>query len=322
MALSDLAVFNEELYSTMTEVLAQQVDKFNAASRGVLVLSSSPFRGDYSETAFFAKVSGLVRRRNPYGTGVVAEKSLEHLIDTMVKVAAGTPPLRMDPGQFRWIQQNPQVAAAVYAQQLAKDTMADMLNVAIGSTYAALSGTAEVIFDATGLNPDKLNHRYLNRGVQKFGDYSQEIVAWVMHSTPLHDLYDNGLTNGEHLFTYGTVNIASDAFGRVFVVTDCPALVNPGGGTPIYHNLGLVPGAAVITLNDDYDSNVETKNGDENLIRSMQAEWSYNVGVKGYAWDKATGGKAPTDNALFTTANWDKYATSHKDVAGVVVETN
>lgn len=321
MALSDLAVFNEELYSTMTEVLAQQVEKFNAASRGCLILSSSPFRGDYSETAFFAKVSGLVRRRNPYGTGAVAEKSLEHLIDTMVKVAAGTPPLRMDPGQFRWIQQNPSIAAAVYAQQLAKDTMADMLNVAIGSTYAALSGQTSNVFDATGLTPDKLNHRYLNRGVQLFGDYSQEIVAWVMHSTPLHDLYDNGLTNNEHLFTYGTVNIASDAFGRVFVVTDCPALF-AAGATPVYHNLGLTPGASVITLNDDYDSNVETKNGDENLIRSMQAEWSYNVGVKGFSWDKTNGGKAPTDAALFTQTNWDRHATSHKDLAGVVVETN
>lgn len=321
MALSDLAVFNEELYSTMTEVLAQQVDKFNAASRGCLVLSSSPFRGDYSETAFFAKVSGLVRRRNPYGTGVVAEKSLEHLIDTMVKVAAGTPPLRMDPGQFRWIQQNPSIAAAVYAQQLAKDTMADMLNVAIGSTYAALAGESAVVFDATGLTPDTLTHRYLNRGVQKFGDYSQEIVAWVVHSTPLHDLYDGGLANNEHLFTYGTVNISSDAFGRVFVVTDCPAL-RSNASPAVFHNLGLTPGASVITLNDDYDSNVETKNGDENLIRSMQAEWSYNVGVKGFSWDKTTGGKAPTDNALFTTANWDRHATSHKDLAGVVVETN
>ena len=322
MALSDLAVFNEQLYSTMTEVLAQQVDLFNSASRGTLLLSSSPFRGDYSETAFFAKVSGLVRRRNPYGAGAVTAKSLKHLVDTMVKVAAGTPPLEMDPSQFRWIQQNPQIAAAVYAQQLAKDTMADMLNVSIGSLYAALSGQPTVIFDATALTPDKLNHRYLNKGVAKFGDYSQEIVAWVMHSTPLHDLYDNGLANGEHLFTYGTVNIASDAFGRVFVISDCPALMNPGGGTPIYHNLGLVPGAAVITLNDDYDSNVETKNGDENLRRTMQAEWSYNVGVKGFSWDKTSGGKAPTDAALFTQANWDRYATSHKDLAGVVVETN
>lgn len=321
MALSDLAVFNEELYSTMTEILAQQVDLFNTASRGTLLLSSSPFRGDYSETAFFAKVTGLVRRRNPYGSGAVTPKSLRHIIDTMVKVAAGTPPLEMDPGQFRWIQQNPQIAAATYATQLAKDTMADMLNVAIGATYAALSGQSEVVYDATGLSPDTLTHRHLNRGVQKFGDYSQEIVAWIIHSTPLHDLYDQGLANGEHLFTYGTVNIASDAFGRIFVISDCPALV-AAGSPAVYHNLGLVPGAAVITLNDDYDSNVETKNGDENLKRTMQAEWSYNVGVKGFAWDKSNGGPAPTDNALFTQTNWDRYATSHKDLAGVVVQTN
>lgn len=321
MALSDLAVFNEELYSTTTEILAQQVDLFNTASRGCLILASKPFAGDYSETAFFAKVSGLVRRRNPYGSGAVTPKSLQHIIDTMVKVAAGTPPLEMDPGQFRWIQQNPSLAAAVYGKQLAVDTMADMLNVAVGATYAALSGQSAVVYDATGMTPDTLTHRHLNRGAQKFGDHSQEIVAWVVHSTPLHDLYDQGLANGEHLFTYGTVNIASDAFGRIFVVSDCPALVT-GGGTPVFHNLGLVPGAAVINLNGDYDSNVETKNGDENIKRTMQAEWSYNVGVKGFSWDKTNGGKAPTDNALFTQTNWDRYATSHKDLAGVVVQTN
>jgi len=321
MALSDLAVFNEELYSATTEILAQQVDKFNGASRGALILSEKPFAGDYSETAFFAKVQGLVRRRNPYGSGAVTPKSLEHIIDTMVKVAAGTPPLEMDPGQFRWIQQNPQLAAAMYALQLSKDTMADMLNVVVGSIYAALSGQSEVIYDATGLTPDTLTHVAMNNGVAKFGDYGQEIVAWLIHSTPLYNLYNQGLTNGEHLFTYGTVNIASDAFGRIFVVTDCPAL-RSNASPAVFHNLGLVPGAGVINLNNDYDSNVETKNGDENIKRTMQAEWSYNVGVKGFSWDKTNGGKAPTDSALFTQTNWDRYATSHKDLAGVVVQTN
>ena len=180
---------------------------------------------------------------------------------------------------------------------------------------------AEVIFDATGQTPDKTTHRHLNSGVAKFGDASQDIVAWIMHSTPLHDLYDNGLANGEHLFTYGTVNIASDAFGRVFVISDCPALKSTA--TPaVYHNMGLVPGAAVITMNGDYDSNIDTRNGNENIARTMQAEWSYNVGVKGFSWDKTNGGKAPTDNALFTQTNWDRYATSHKDLAGVVVQVN
>lgn len=321
MALSDLAVFNEELYSATTEILAQQVDKFNGASRGALILSEKPFAGDYSETAFFAKVQGLVRRRNPYGSGAVTPKSLEHIIDTMVKVAAGTPPLEMDPGQFRWIQQNPQLAAAMYALQLSKDTMADMLNVVVGSIYAALSGQSEVVYDATALTPDTLTHVAMNNGVAKFGDYGQEIVAWLIHSTPLYNLYNQGLTNGEHLFTYGTVNIASDAFGRIFVVTDCPAL-RSNASPAVFHNLGLVPGAGVINLNNDYDSNVETKNGDENIKRTMQAEWSYNVGVKGFSWDKTNGGKAPTDSALFTQTNWDRYATSHKDLAGVVVQTN
>lgn len=321
MALSDLAVFSEELYSTTTEILQQQVEMFNAATRGGLTLATAPFAGDFSDTAFFAKVSGLVRRRNPYASGAVAAKSLTHLVDTMVKVAAGTPPLEMDPGQFNWIKQNPAIAAATYAKQLAPDTLSDMLNVSVGSLVAALSQVATVVYDATALTPDTMTHRTLNKGAAKFGDAAGEILVWLIHSTPLHDLYDNGLANAEHLFSYGTVNVVSDAFGRVFCVTDCPQLVT--AGTPnVYNTLGLTSGAAAVNMNDDYDSNVETTNGDENIKRTMQAEWSYNVGVKGFSWDKTNGGKAPTDAALFTATNWDRYATSDKDLAGVLVKTN
>jgi hypothetical protein len=321
MALSDLAVFSEQLYSTTTEVLAQQVEMFNAATDGGLILTAQPFAGDYSDTAFFAKVSGLVRRRNPYGTGAVTAKSLEHIVDTMVKIAAGTPPLEMDPGQFRWIQQNPEVAAAVYAAQLARDTMADMLNVSVGALVAALSQVAAVVHDATALTPDTLTHRTLNRGAQKFGDMASEIRCWLLHSTPMFDLFDNALQNAEQLFNYGTVNVVQDAFGRRFCVTDCPALVTTG--TPnVYNTLGLTAGAAIVSQNGDYDSNVETTNGDENLKRTMQAEWSYSLGIKGFSWDKANGGKAPTDAAILTATNWDRYATADKDLAGVLVLTN
>lgn len=320
MALSDLAVFSEQLFSTTTELLAQQVEMFNAATDGGLILSATPFSGDYSETSFFAKVSGLVRRRNPYGSGAVAPKSLESLIDVMVKVAAGTPPLEMNPGQFRWIQQSPELAAATYAQQLSRDTLADMLNVSVGSLVAALSQVTAVVHDITGDTPDTLTQRALNRGAQKMGDMSNEIRCWLMHSTPMFDLYDNALTNSERLFNYGTVNIVADAFGRRFCLTDCPALVS--GSPAVYNTLGLTAGAAIVSQNGDYDSNVETSNGDENIKRTMQAEWSYSVGIKGFAWDKTNGGKAPTDSALFTATNWDRTATSHKDLAGVLIKSN
>lgn len=325
MALSDLAVYSEYAYSAFSETLRQQVDLFNTATGGAIMLQSAAHQGDFSDVAFFAKVTGgLVRRRNAYGSGTVAEKVLKHLVDTSVKVAAGTPPVRLDPGQFRWIQQNPEVAGAAMGQQLAVDTMADMLNVGLGSVYSALSQVAAVVYDATANTnaADKLpTWNNLNNGQAEFGDQSSQIAAWIMHSTPMHKLYGSNLTNSERLFTYGTVNVVRDPFGKLLVMTDSPNLF--AAGTPnVYHILGLVPGAVMIGQNNDFDANEETKNGDENIIRTYQAEWSYNIGVKGFAWDKANGGKSPTDAALFTSTNWDRYATSHKDLAGVVVKTN
>lgn len=322
MALSDLAVYSEYAYASMTEVLRQRIDLFNAATGGAITLRSAAHQGDFSDVAFFAKISGLVRRRNSYGSGSVAEKKLAHLVDTMVKVAAGTPPVRLDPGQFKWIQQNPEVAGAALGQQLAVDTMADMLNVGLGASYAALSAQTAVVYDATGnTSPeDTLSFGNLNNGQAKFGDQASTISAWVMHSKPMFDLYGKNLSNAERLFNYGNINVMRDPFGKLLVMTDSQNLVITG--TPNkYAVLGLVPGAVIIDQNDDYTANEEAKNGDENIIRTYQAEWSYNVGIKGFAWDKTNGGKSPNDAALLTSTNWDKYATSHKDLAGVVVKT-
>lgn len=321
MALSDLAVYSEYAYASMTEVLRQRIDLFNAATGGAITLRSAAHQGDFSDVAFFAKISGLVRRRNSYGSGSVAEKKLAHLVDTMVKVAAGTPPVRLDPGQFKWIQQNPEVAGAALGQQLAVDTMADMLNVGLGASYAALSAQSAVVYDATGnTSPeDTLSFSNLNNGQAKFGDQASTISAWVMHSKPMFDLYGKNLANSERLFNYGNINVMRDPFGKLLVMTDSQNLVITG--TPNnYAVLGLVPGAVIIDQNNDYTANEEAKNGDENIIRTFQAEWSYNVGVRGFAWDKTNGGKSPNDAALLTATNWDKYATSHKDLAGVVVK--
>lgn len=321
MALSDLAVFSEYAYDSMTEVLAQQVELFNAASRGTLTLQPAAHQGDYSDRAFYQKIDGLVRRRNAYGSGSVTGKTLAHLVDTMVKVAAGTPPVSLDPGQFKWIQRNPEEAGAALGQQLAKDTLADMLNTGVACTYAALAQVTEVVHDGTAGN---LTPTALNNGARKFGDRSNAILAWILHSSPLHDFYNDNLANAERLFTYGTVNVIADPFGRVFVVSDSPSLVEADGvgvGIDKYHTLGLVGDSLVIGQNNDFTDNFETKNGDENILRSYQAEWSYNVGVRGFSWDKTNGGKSPNDAALATSTNWGKYVTSDKDIAGVVVET-
>lgn len=325
MALSDLAVYSEYAYSAMTEVLAQQVELFNAATEGAITLAPAAVQGDFSDVAFWQKISGLVRRRNAYGSGAVSEKVLESLVDTMVKVAAGTPPVRLDPGQFKWIQMNPEVAGAALGQQLAIDTLADMLNIGLGATYVALANEASNVYDATGETSKVASFLYLNAAQAKMGDAAQQIAAWVMHSTPLFSLYANALTNAQQLFVYGNVNVRRDPWGRILVATDSPNLLTlntvPDPDTTTFHTLGLVRGGLIVQQNNDFTANEETKNGNENIVRTYQAEWSYNLGVKGFAWDKGNGGKSPNDAAILTGTNWDKYATSNKDLAGVVLET-
>lgn len=321
MALSDLAVYSEYAYSAFTEVLQQQIQLFNASADGVIVLQDAAHQGDFSDTAFYAKiVGGVVRRRNAYGTGQIAQKTLQHLVDTSVKVASGTPELIYDHSQFTWIQRNPEEAGVVFGQQLAVDTLADMLNLALGSTYAALSTQPEVVYDATTNTAPANNPSWINllNGSAKFGDMSSRIVAWIMHSAPMHKLYANNLQNSESLFNYGTVNVMRDPFGKLLVMTDAAPLVTGSK----YHLLGLQQGAVYVGKNNDFFDNKDIRNGGENIEVSYQAEWTQNVGVSGFAWDKATGGKSPTDSALFTGDNWERTATSHKNLAGVVVEVN
>lgn len=319
MALSDLSVFSKYAYTAQVEVLKQQVALFNDASNNALRMSvASDNNGDYSDEVFWGRVSGLVKRRNAYGTGAVTTKVLTQLTDTMVKIAAGTPPVELNPGMLKWIKSSPEEAGAALGQQLAKDTLADMLNTGIGATKAALGGVAGMTYDGTAGN---LSFLSLNQGQALFGDQASSLAAWVMHSKQFFDLFANQLTNTQQLFKYGDVGVVADPLGRPFIVTDSPPLLVTG--TPNnYFCLGLQQDALMIEQNDDeYTDNFGTVNGQENILRTYQAEWTYNMGIKGFTWDKTNGGKSPNDAALLLATNWDKIATSNRDLAGVMVKT-
>lgn len=320
MALSDLQVFNDWVYKTSSEVLDQQVNLFNAATNGAIILRTARNVGDVSEAAFWAKIQGLVRNRNPYGTGAVAAKDLRQLVENTIKVGAGTPPINIPPSMLRWIQKSPEEAGAVIGQQLAGDTMQDMLHAGLSAGKAAFAAGGAV-YDHSAVGAGTMTQKAFNAGQRIFGDRSTDIQVWVAHSSPLFDLYDNALGNAEQLYTFGTVIVKQDAFGRPIVITDAPVLASGAGATLRYDTLGLASGAILIEQNGDFDAVTVETTGQNNIGRQYQAEWSYNIGVNGYAYDVTTGGKAPTHTALGTAANWDKVATSIKDTGGITVRT-
>lgn len=350
MALSDLEVFSETAYIVSQELLAQQIELFNDATNGTLTLAADPIRGDYRTEAQWQRISGLIRRRNPYGSGSVAAKDLSMVTDVFVKVAAGTPPINIPPSMFRWIQQNPSEGGAQIGRQLATDTLADMLNTSVLAGVAAMTNTPENTLDITGNAGAlaKMSHPVFNDAQALFGDAYQDILCWIMHSKPLFDIYKEAMANASFLFNFGTVSVKQDAFGRRFIISDSPSLASlhdslqggqwapqsgpdvldpgtlpsPGNANWVYATLGLTAGAINVRTQGDFDDNTSTLNGTENIQRTYQAEWSYALNVKGYKWDTTNGAHAPNDAALATATNWDRYLESNKHLAGVLVRSH
>lgn len=319
MAYSDLAKFNEQTYTVMTEVLDQQVENLVTATGGAIALTSGKKKSDYEETAMFGLIADLVKNRDPSSTSANSTTSLSQIIERSVKRGAGTKTVYLDPVTFRWIAMDPAVAAATIGQQLAVASFNDMINISLLSCRAALSGVADLIYDGTAATFDA---KYFVKGARKFGDQSSSIVSWVMHSSVAHDFSESNVANTANLFQYGALNVSRDPFGRIIVMTDSPALITEDGispGVDKYYTLGLVPGAIRVNQNADFDAEIIGDVDSVNIQRKYLANWSHNFGVKGFAWDATNGGSHPSDAAMATATNWDKFVTSRKDCAGVLI---
>lgn len=321
MSLNNVQVFNRYAYRTVSELVAQQIALFNAATRGAIILrQASDNDGDFSDQTFWQLMAGAIRRRDPYANGDVAAIELQMLVDSMVKVAGGTPPINIPPVMFEWIGHNAAEGGVVIGQQLAPLMVQDMLNTAVAGLAAALANQATNFLDVSAATDPNFTPGNVVLGKAKLGDRSSAIAAWVVHSKPMHDYWGNGVANANQLYTYGTVAVVADPFGAPMIMSDIPALVIAGSPTD-YLSLGLVPGAAIVERNDDFTQNIDTRNGGENIRRTYQAEWSYNLGLKGFTWDKTNGGKAPNAASIATGTNWDMTSTSYKDLGGVVLRT-
>lgn len=317
--LNDFVVFNQYAKSAATEVIDQQVRLWNEATAGALVLRSGPNDGDFAEEASYELLTDLYGNRNAYGTGALAAIDLKQLLDVSVKVGSGSKPVQYTGTSFDWTLRDPREAGAVFGTQLGEAKMQYMLNTAIGAVSSAMSTAgASLTYDGTA---SVATLDSLNNGSRLFGDRASAIAAWIMHSKSLHDIYGQALQNSNRLFEFGTVQVMSDGFGRRLIMTDSPDLFFDNAGTDNYYQLGLVAGAAVVEDNGDSRIYEETKIELENAKQMIKEESSFNVGLKGYAWDKANGGKSPNDAALRLNTNWDQYATSLKDTAGVRVQT-
>ena len=315
MSLTNMKVFNQYLMDATAETLGQQIQKFNQASNGAIVLTSMAFEGDFFQRSFYAALHTAQRRVDRYAAqSSAAATALSQLQENSVKVAGGFGPIVFEPGQMTWIQKNEAEAIAVISGQLAEAIVADQLNSGIAAGVAAISNVPGATNDVSATAG--ISYAALNTAHALFGDSSMALVAQVMNGATYHKLIGANLANTPQLFQAQNVLVV-DILGKAVVVTDAPALY--AAGTPNKQKvLSLASGGITVMDGSDVITNIDTRNGQTRIETTMQADYTFGLGLKGYAWDTASGGKSPTDAELATGANWDKVVTSIKHTAGVI----
>lgn len=307
--------FNEFFMPAIIETLGQQINKFNAASRGTLVLTAEGFVGDFIQSSFYNSLAAARRRVDRYAAiAAVTPTNLQQTKDGGVKVAGGFGPVLFEPAQLSWLQKPTAEGIEVISSQLADLILQDQLNTAIAALVAALSNNAAVTNDVSA--SAGITQRALNAAHAKFGDNSPRLIAQVMRGSTYHNLVDKNLQNSNTLFQAAGVLVV-DILGKPSIITDAPALYT--AGTPNKDRvLALVAGAATIYDGGNLLTNIETTNGNTRIESTFQADYDFGVKLQGYAWDETNGGKSPIDAELSTGTNWDKVVGDDKHTAGVI----
>ncbi|WP_203008596.1 major capsid protein [Pseudomonas paraversuta] len=320
MPLTQMQVFNKYIMPATIETLAQMVERFNAASAGAIRLTTEGFDGDFLQESFFAAIHSAQRRVDRYSAnGAATPTDLTQLKHSSVKVAGGFGPVRFEPSQLTWLNKPTAEGIEVASRNFAEALMADQLNTAIAALVAAISNNAEVVNDVSATAG--ISYVAINEAHGKFGDHSGNLVAQIMNGVTFHKLIGANLANAGQLFQAQSVRVV-DILGKAVIVTDAPALssaavVDPAAPAKL-KVLSLTEGAASVFDGSDLVSNIETSNGNQRIETTMQVDYSFGLGLKGYTWDEVSGGKSPSDAGLATGSNWDKNATSNKHTAGVI----
>lgn len=315
MSLSQMQVFNQYYMPAIIETLAQMVQKFNAASNGAIRLTTEGFDGDFLQESFFASIHSAQRRVDRYAAqAAAAATDLSQLKHSSVKIAGGFGPIRYEPGQMTWLSKPTAEGVEVASRNFAEAMLADQLNTAIAALVAAISNQPTATNDVSA--SAGLSYLAMNDAHAKFGDHSGNLIAQVMNGTAYHKLIGVNLTNTQQLFQAQNVRVV-DILGKPAIITDAPALYTAGTPNKL-KVLSLTESAALVHDGGDVITNIETSNGQTRIETTLQMDYTFGLGLKGYTWDEANGGKSPTDAEIATGTNWDKVATSIKHTAGVI----
>lgn len=325
---TDVKVYDRQFQGGFVEQIQQNVAAFNEQSAGAIVLRNRIIPGSYEKEAFWDEVSSI-SRRDPTNDSSSSASSTKLTQDEFigVKLDRRNGPYESNIDSFRKIGADwSREKSRVIGIQTAAAMPQEQLDRALGALEAKLDGTTALENDKASTGTMKTE--YLVQALAKFGDKAGQLAVWVMHSKAYFDLVEDQLADAVYRVngTLGTqiVNGTPATLNRPVLLTDSASLKEDdagGTGTHHYSTLGLTRGAAILEVSAPPIAVMEGPiTGSDNLFVRWQAEYSYNLRLRGCAWNTGTGAN-PTNSNVANASNWTTKVADNKLLPGVIVKT-
>lgn len=304
MALLD-PIYNEQFQTELLEQIVQKIDVINGMSNNTILMNSEDFMGDYKQSTFFGRIADLIERRDITSDAADTDKRMNKKEDVEVVIDFKTKVFETYEN-FKRAGQTIETFTSVVAEQWVQEFVKRHLNLGVSAAVqAAVNNSA--MYD-NSLTAQTASYEALLKGQELFDDKYDEVAAYVMNTNAFFDLRRDNLANYKIENVGGTqiVTGMTETMGKPVIVSNIPALTYDAGGSDFKNRImALRPGAINMTERSGRLTRVDEVTDLENLGVRWASEGSVRMGLLGYAWDIANGGRSPTDAAIETGTNWD-----------------
>ena len=269
---NNMIIYNDQVQTAYFEKLQDELDVFNAASQGAIVMRSEAIPGDFTDESFYS-IPGGIGHRDVNSEATATPKKIDGDESHTVKSPWGYGPYQTTEEAFKRRARSPEE----FSQLLGEHMAVSMVDYSVGVAFAALNaaiGANAAMKTTASFETD--HKKVLTKGMRKFGDRFSRIALFGMDSSTYFDLVDDAIDEKIYeeagLVIYGGT---PGTMGKPVLVTD---------KAPADTIFGLQGGAVGVVESQAPGIRSYEVNGMVNLTLGYQAEGAFNLELLGYGW--------------------------------------
>lgn len=310
--LDTFKIYDKEFQDGMEKALNRNLDVWNSATGGGLILTTESLKGQYEKKALIAAMSqSVIKVRDPKSVASIVFDTLDEIEFIGVKVNRYSA-IQKTADTFAKLAQDPNTSFSTAVGYLTGDLIAnDMIETAVSALMGATQAEATHVL---GTGVADMTFSDINAAKFVYGDQYKNVTAILMHSDTAKAFTDVNIA--EKMDNVGGVTIQNGtiaSLGLPIIISDIEALTMTAGKGVLF----LTVGAATLTNSESPRIYTDFDPTTENTMLRIKREWALNVSCKGYSYTKGT--VNPTNADLAAKASWTKVATDTKSLGAVIV---